>query len=289
MLVVRIHLNWFDLAVPISALFLACGSTPRTQAATPGAPTVEPAATPAAIATGSPEPSTTAPSSAPEIRSAVAAADRSPEDRALDAGRHPAELLEFAGVLPGQRVAELQAGGGYTAELLARVVGPTGHVYGHNTRFVLERFAEKPWSERLKKPVMSNVTRVDRELEAPFLPSVEPLDAVFLVLFYHDTVWQKVDRAKMNAAIFEALRPGGVFVLVDHSARVGAGLQDVETLHRIEESVVKDEVQLAGFRLAAEADFLREPTDTRDWNASPRSAGERRGTSDRFVLKFVKP
>jgi predicted methyltransferase len=93
----------------------------------------------------------------------------------------------------------------------------------------------------------------------------------------------------MNRAVFQALRPGGVYVIVDHSARPGAGVSVAQTLHRIEESVVKSEVEAAGFTLAASADFLREPGDARDWNASPREAAERRGTSDRFVLKFVKP
>ena len=83
----------------------------------------------------------------------VAAPDRSDADRALDAGRFPAEMLAFFGIRPGMRVAELGAGGGYTTELLARAVGPTGRVYGQNSKFVLERFAEKPWSERLAKPV----------------------------------------------------------------------------------------------------------------------------------------
>jgi predicted methyltransferase len=198
-------------------------------------------------------------------------------------------LLALAGVGPGQRVAELQAGGGYTAELLARTVGPTGKLYGQNSKWVLERFAAKPWGDRLARPAMANVVRVDRDLDDPLPPEASGLDAVFLVLFYHDAVWQKVDRARMNAAIFRALRPGGRYVIVDHNARPGAGLTDTETLHRIEEAVVHSEVEAAGFRLAAEGSFLRNPDDPRDWNASPRGAGERRGTSDRFALVFVKP
>jgi predicted methyltransferase len=93
----------------------------------------------------------------------------------------------------------------------------------------------------------------------------------------------------MNRAIFAALRPGGVFGIVDHSARPGSGVADVKTLHRIEESVVRQEVEAAGFQLAARAEFLRNPDDRRDWNDSPSAAAERRGRSDRFVLKFVKP
>jgi predicted methyltransferase len=222
-------------------------------------------------------------------RAIVAAPDRSEADRALDAGRHPAEMLAFYGVSPGMHVADLGAGGGYTTELLARAVGPSGIVYGQNPKFVLEKFAEKPWSERLAKPVMKPVVRVDREFDDPLPPEARNLDAVFMVLFYHDTVWLKADRAKMNRAIFTALKPGGVFAVIDHSARAGSGLDDVQTLHRIEQSVLVKEIEQAGFKLAAEGDFLRNPSDARDWNDSPSAAAERRGTSDRFVLEFVKP
>jgi predicted methyltransferase len=229
------------------------------------------------------------PTITPEIRAVTLAADRSESDKALDRGRRPAETLSFFGVVPGMKVAELGAGDGYTAELLARAVGPQGVVYAQNSRFILERFAERPWTERLAKPVMKNVVRVDREFAEPLPPEAKDLDVVFMVLFYHDTVWMEVDRAKMNKAIFDALRPGGVFAVVDHSAREGTGASEVKTLHRIEERIVREEVQRAGFRLIAEASFLRNPSDPRDWNDSPTASGERRGTSDRFVLKFVKP
>jgi predicted methyltransferase len=222
-------------------------------------------------------------------RAIIDAPDRSAEDRALDAGRRPAELLAFIGARPGMRVAEIGAGYGYTTELLARAVAPTGVVYGQNNRFILERFAEKPWTARLVKPVMKPVVRVDREFDAPLPTEATRLDAVINVLLYHDTVWMKTDRARMNRAIYASLRPGGVYVIVDHSGKPGSGATEVETLHRIEEKVVRQEVEAAGFELVADADFLRNPTDTRDWNASPRTAGERRGTSDRFVLKFAKP
>jgi predicted methyltransferase len=225
----------------------------------------------------------------PAIRAVVDAPDRAEADRALDAGRKPAEMLAFFGIKPGMKVAELGAGGGYTAELLARAVGPTGTVYGQNAKLILERFAEKPWSERLAKPVMKKVVRVDREFGDPLPPEAKDLDAVLMVLFYHDTVWMSIDRDAMNRAIFKALKPGGVFAIVDHSGRDGTGVTEVKTLHRIEEKVVREEVQRAGFRLAAEGSFLKNPADTRDWNDSPSAAGDKRGTSDRFVLKFVKP
>ncbi len=219
----------------------------------------------------------------------VAAPDRSAADRALDAGRHPAEMLAFFGIRPGMRVAELGAGGGYTTELLARVVGPKGRVYGQNPKFVLERFAEKPWSERLAKPVNAPVVRVDREFDDPLPPEAKKLDAVLIVLFYHDTVWLGADRARMNAAVFAALKSGGIYGVIDHSARPGAGTSVTKTLHRIEESAVVSEIEKAGFELDATAGFLRNPADARDWNDSPSAAAERRGTSDRFVLKFRKP
>ena len=246
----------------VFALLLGCSSTP--------APRAEP------------------PKSA-GVQAAVAAPDRDPEDKKLDAGRHPAEVLSFFGIAPGQHVGELASGGGYTTELLARAVGEGGIVYGQNPKLILEKFAEKPWSSRLAKPVMKNVVRVDRELSDPLPEEAHNLDAVVVILFYHDSVWLETDRAKMNSAVFKALKKGGVYGIVDHSAKDGAGTTEVKTLHRIEEKTVREEVEAAGFKLAASGDFLRNPSDTRDWNASPMSAGDKRGTSDRFVLKYVKP
>jgi hypothetical protein len=142
-------------------------------------------------------------------RGIVGSPDRSPDDRALDAGRHPDQLLTFIGVAPGMRVAEVGAGLGYTTELLARAVGPSGVVYAQNNKFIREKFAEKPWTDRLAKPVMKPVVRVDREFDHPLPPEATNLDAVVNVMLYHDTVWMKTDRAAMNRAVFAALRPGG--------------------------------------------------------------------------------
>jgi len=199
--------------------------------------------------------------------------------------------LDFLELKPGMKVADIMAGSGYTTELLARAVGPKGVVYGHNNAFVLERYAEKGWNERLSREVMSGVVRVVRELDDPLPPEASDLDAVVLVLFYHDSVWMKADRAAMNRGIFAALRPGGAYIVVDHSGREGTGVSEAQSLHRIEESTLRAEVEAVGFELAAEADFLRNAEDSRDWNAGPRAAAEagRRGESDRFVLKFVKP
>jgi predicted methyltransferase len=272
----------FGAAAVLMAL-LGCGRPERAAPATagdvsraPGADASAPAAAPAHAVS-------------PAVQAALAARGRSEADRALDAGRRSGELLSFFGIAPGMRVAELGAGGGYTAELLARVVGARGRVYAQNSRVLLERFAEKPFSERLKKPSLSNVARVEREFDDPLPPDAKELDAVLLVLFYHDTVWLGTDRAAMNRAIFTALKPGGVYGLVDHSARSGDGVSVAQSLHRIEEGVVRSEIERAGFVLDAESSLLREPGDARDWNASPSAAGERRGTSDRFVLRYRKP
>jgi predicted methyltransferase len=274
-------------------MLLGCGASPSPATATTTPPTHATAVAPSSTAPSAPASvavkhvdTVDVP---PAITALVAAADRSDEDKKLDAGRHPAQMLAFFGIAPGMHVGELESGTGYTTELLARAVGTSGVVYGENNAFVLEKFAGKPWAERLGKPVMKNVVRSDRELEDPFPPEAKSLDAVVCVLFYHDTVWLKTDRAKMNAAVLASLKSGGVYGIVDHSAKSGSGLNDVQTLHRIEESVVVDEVTKAGFRLDADASFLRNPSDARDWNDSPKAAGDKRGTSDRFVLRFVKP
>ena len=219
----------------------------------------------------------------------VAMPDRTEADLKLDAGRKPAELLAFLDISPGMKVAELFAGGGYTTELLARAVGPNGVVYGQNTRFVLQRFAEKPWSQRLTRPVNRNVVRVDRELDDPLPPEAKDLDLVVSNIIYHDTVWQKVDRPKMNAAVFAALKHGGRYVVCDSSAQPGSGTTAAESLHRIDELVVRQEVPAVGFKLVEQGSFLRNPEDKRDWNSSPMAAGAKRGTSDRFCLAFAKP
>jgi predicted methyltransferase len=274
-------------ATAIAAL-AACGSStsspesPESPAPAPAAAPEEPAPAPA----GPREVSAVEVSA--EIRAAIDAADRTPEDRALDAGRKPGELVAFAGIRPGMKVAEIAAAGGYTTEILARAVGPTGAVYAENSKGI-NQFVGKAWPDRLARPALKNVVRVDRELDDPLPPEAKELDSVFMVLFYHDLVWIKTDRDRLNAAVFAALKPGGTYIIVDHSGRDGTGMNEVQTLHRIEESAVRAEIEKAGFRLVETATFLRNPSDARDWNASPRAAADKRGTSDRFVLKFEKP
>jgi predicted methyltransferase len=226
------------------------------------------------------------------IRDAVAAADRPDADKALDAGRKPAQVLAFFGVAPGMKAADLFAGGGYTTELLARVVGPNGKVWSQEPVFPPERKQiEDAWANRLKRPALANVVAVHKPFNDPdFLPAPPgSLDLVVMNMNYHDLVLQGVDVDKVNATVFKALRSGGVYGIIDHSAAQGGSLIESLNLHRIDESALTKQVEKAGFKLAAASSVLRNPADTRDWSTSPASAGEKRGTSDRFVLRFVKP
>jgi predicted methyltransferase len=183
-------------------------------------------------------------------------------------------------------VADLGAGFGYTTELLARAVGPTGRVYSQDDPTQFQQYLQKAWAERLARPINANVVHTPLRFDEPLPPEAKDLDLVVNYIFYHDTVWLGADRDKMNRAIFSALRPGGSYVIVDSSAREGRGVSDAQTFHRIEQSVVEGEVTKAGFTLVARADFLRNPSDTRDWDSSQ---GTGVGTQDRFILKFVRP
>jgi predicted methyltransferase len=281
---------------------VACGGAPAKEAAaTPSPPPAAVAETRAALVAQEPAPSSATPAKAvakdpldtpvvvsDAIRAIVNAKDRSDEDRKLDAGRRPAELLSFLGVAPGQRILEVGSYQGYTAELLGRAVAPTGKVYAQDPAD-FSKFTTKVWEGRKRNPAMKNIIHIDRPFDAPVPADVKDLDAVVCGLFYHDMVWLKIDRARMNTTVFRALKSGGIYFIYDHSAREGTGINDAKTLHRIEEKVVRSEVESAGFKLAATASFLRHPEDKRDWDASDEAPAELRGTSDRFVLKFVKP
>lgn len=220
---------------------------------------------------------------APDYAAIVAAPDRAASDRPIDARRRQPQLLAYTGARPGMRVLDLDAAAGYTTELLARVVGPTGVVYAQDSKGQMER-ARLRMDERMKTPAMANVVRVVREYDDPVPPGAAPLDLVTFFFGYHDLANTAVDRAAMNRRLFEAVRPGGVVVVADHSARAGAGTTVSKTLHRIEESVIRSELEAAGFRLVGEGGFLRNPGDPRDTLVfrSPVPV-------DEFVLKFEKP
>ncbi len=220
----------------------------------------------------------------PDFQALVASPDRSEADRATDGRRKPAQLLAFYDVRPGMTVADLGAGAGYNTELLARAVGASGKVYAQNTRDMLENLIKGRFDERLRSPAMKNVVHVVREFDDPLPPEARNLDLVTFNFNYHDTAYLGVDRARMNRAVFDALKPGGIYIVADHSGRPGTGVSEAKSLHRIEEVVVRREVEAAGFRLAAEGGFLRNPRDPRD-----ASVFKPKQPNDEFVLKFVKP
>lgn len=225
-----------------------------------------------------------APEPLPDYRNVVVSEDRTDADRVIDQRREPTKLLEFYAVRPGMRVLDMAAGRGHNTELLARVVGPKGQVYAQNSATLMSPAVKAAMEERLKTRAMSNVAFIVRDFEDPVPPEARNLDLVTFNFNYHDTVWLGTDRARMNRAVFDALKPGGVYIVADHSAKPGAGLSAVKSLHRIEESVVVKEVLAAGFKLAASADFLRNPADPREAPVSKNTV-----RNDEFVLKFVKP
>ncbi|HEX8263203.1 MAG TPA: methyltransferase [Allosphingosinicella sp.] len=219
---------------------------------------------------------------APTVDYAAILADpvRPEADRARDADRKPAELVAFAGVRPGDKVAELAPGGGYFTRILSGVVGPEGRIYamaGRPSPALQELAAARP-----------NVSVIT--VEPGTVPAPEPVDLVWTTLNYHDFKNAKVGEgdgaAAINAAAFRALKPGGVYLVVDHDTAPGAGASQTSTLHRIESALVRREVESAGFRLEAESSLLRHPED--DHSARVQETGIR-GKTDQFVLRFRKP
>lgn len=224
------------------------------------------------------------PGTAPDYASIVAAPERIDADRTNDARRKPAQMLAFAGVRPGMKVLDLGAGGGYSTELLARAVGPQGVVYAQNSKQTSQGQAFARLMERLNRPAMKNTQSVVRDFDDPVPPEARDLDMVTFFYIYHDTPAWDVDRAKMNRRVFEALKPGGIYLIADHAAKAGVGVSASKSLHRIEESALRSEVEAAGFRLLAEADFLRNPADPREERVFALKI-----PVDNFVLKFVRP
>ena len=256
------------------------------------------------------------------IAEILSSPDRRDADRTNDIRRKPADMLAFIGIRPGMVALDVVAAGGYTTELLARAVGPTGRVYGQSaprnptppaappatpegnshpnlpaaapaasTPTPTATPAPRPTSaqmlaERARNPAAGNIVAVVQKYDNPVPPEMasNALDLVTLMFNYHDLAYQPVDRAQMNKAIFAALKPGGAYVIADHSAKPGTGTSVSNTLHRIEEAFVIREVEAAGFKLAGTGNFLRNPNDPRDKNTP-----EPPMPKDEFVLKFVKP
>jgi predicted methyltransferase len=176
------------------------------------------------------------------------------------------------------------AGGGYSTELMARAVAPSGVVYGQNPADIGER-AKTRFEARLKTPGGKNIVSLARPFDDPLPADVRDLDLITFLFFYHDTTYMPVDRAEMNRKLYAALKPGGMLVIADHSAKPGDGTSVGKSLHRIEESALRREVEAAGFKLVAEGDFWRHPEDARDFSIQPPSGK----AVDEFVLKFQKP
>lgn len=220
----------------------------------------------------------------PELAAILESAARPQADREQDAGRQPAEVIRFFGIESGDRVADLLTGGGYWTRILVPLVGLEGQVLAGNNPFFAQYFGEA-LDALLAEPAFARVVRIDGPVDRIALPVDGSLDAVLLVMAYHDLFLTDEDRAALNRKVYAALKPGGVYGIIDHEAGAGAGTSKIEPLHRIEKQVVVAEVEAAGFKLAREADFLRNAAD--DHTAAifaPAVAGK----TDRFVLRFEK-
>jgi len=208
----------------------------------------------------------------------VAAPDRSEADRQSDSVREPVKLLQFIGAMPGWHVLDMAAGAGYSTELMARAVAPDGKVFAQAGR------PSDKLAERLKTSAMANAELIVTPADNLSNPSLKNLDLVTFLFGYHDTTFLPVDRAKMDKAIFDALKPGGLLIIADHSAKPEDGANVGKTLHRIAEKTVRSEIEAAGFVFVESGDFLRHPADDRTTTSanSPTPV-------DNFILKFRKP
>jgi predicted methyltransferase len=214
---------------------------------------------------------------------ALADARRPEADRERDALRHPADILAFAGVAPGQRIADIGPGGGYYSRLFAVAVGDGGRVYAIDRPNVPDRPARAILAVA---PAYPNVTVIQQGYQGWRLS--EPLDAIFISQIYHDFHLPQLnlDVAQINRDMFAALKPGGALIVIDHAAVDGSDLSVTDALHRIDQATVVRELQAAGFVLEAQSDVLRNPADARTERVFE---SDIRGHTDQFVLRFRKP
>jgi predicted methyltransferase len=221
------------------------------------------------------------------IAAAVASPSRPADDKARDAERKPAEMLAFAQVKRGETIVDFMPGKGYFTRLFSTAVGPKGQVYATWPQAVLDKFKGKPLPPSVStEPGHANVHDVVSSNSSLNLPA--KADLVWTSQNYHDVhIFLGADgAAALNKAIFDALKPGGVFVVLDHSGVRGQDDATMASLHRIDEDVVKREVVAAGFVLEAESDVLRNPADPRTAKVFDPAI---RGKTDQFVLRFRKP
>jgi predicted methyltransferase len=223
------------------------------------------------------------------LSAAVADSNRPDADRERDANRKPVETLEFLGIKPGEQVAELLPGGGYFTRIFSKAVGPAGHVYA----LVPERPANAPadmpdLAAKVKAiaadPNYANVSVIVAPLTRLATPA--QVDLVFTAQNYHDLHNFPVDVVGFNKIVLDSLKPGGLYVVLDHSAPAGSTLQYTKTLHRIDPEAVKKEVTAAGFEFVGASDALVNPADPRTAAVFDPSI---RGKTDQFILKFRKP
>jgi predicted methyltransferase len=229
---------------------------------------------------------------ADEYAAVLTHAGRPAADSARDALDHPAEMLRLAGIKPGMTVADVLAGDGYYSELASYVVGPKGHVYLINN-LAFDNWSQPALKDRMAGGRLTNVTQQTVDLNDMKLPPAS-LDAVLLVKVYHDMywvdtspkgTWPKVDVGSVLDQLSRALKPGGVLLLIDHSAKAGHGKSDAGELHRIEEAFALQDFTAHGFKVIAKSDLLRRPDDSRDLISYK---GPAAGKTDRFVLVFRK-
>ncbi|MFC4764915.1 class I SAM-dependent methyltransferase [Dyella koreensis] len=232
-------------------------------------------------------------SSAPSAPSSyVTAAVNDParkDDVANDARRKIADLMTFSEVKPGQKVLELIPGSGYFTRVFSAVVGQAGHVYVvWPNEYAKESESDVAGSKALvAQPHYANVSVLTQPANQLSVP--QPVDVVFTSQNYHDypdKFMGKVDPAVLNKQVFAALKPGGLYVIVDHVAETGSGLRDTDTLHRIDPAIVKKEVEAAGFVFDGESSVLRNPADPHNIKVFDKSI---RGHTDQFVYRFRKP
>ena len=221
------------------------------------------------------------------ITSALASSSRPEKDRDRDVNRKPDLVIAFAGIKPGQQVGELMPGGGYFSRLFCQIVGPTGHLYTISMIPAVKRDPPPPDAAAAPPPAdaCTNVTADSQDASALKLPS--GLDVVWTSENYHDlhnAYFGKPDLKVLDRAIYDALKPGGIFIVEDHVAAAGSGARDTETLHRIEPALVKQEVTSVGFVFVAGSDLLHNPEDSHDTKVF-----ELKGRSDKFLFKFRKP
>lgn len=219
------------------------------------------------------------------ISAAVADPSRPEADTTRDENRKPAAVVAFAGLKPGDIIADLNPGGGYFTRIFAKAVGAQGKVYGLVPQSSLERRPEA--GDAVKGIAANNPNVIFHATPIDNISVPEALDMVWTSDNYHDFK-NRGDgvTAAMNASIFKALKPGGIYMVIDHAAEKGSGARDTNTLHRVDPELVKTEALAAGFILDAESDVLANADDD---HTSKVFEGAIRGKTDHFVLRFKKP